>query len=60
MEVERMATFEEIFSKVPKFQAMIRTARLEASRTTGIQLLRGLLKQKFHKLPEWAEEKLVN
>ena len=66
MEVERMATIEEIFLKVPKFQAIIRNERREAAREAAqkadrngrAEMLSDLLKSKFRTLPKWASEKL--
>ena len=53
-----MATLEEIFLKVPKFQAMIRNERRDADRHGRVEVLGDLLKSKFRTLPKWASEKL--
>lgn len=58
MEIERMATIEEILLKVPKYQEIIRNERREADRNGRVEMLSDLLKSKFRTLPKWASAKL--
>jgi hypothetical protein len=58
MELDRMTSATDIFLRVPKVQALIQNARLEASRAARIQMLREQLKAKFRSVPKWADEKL--
>ncbi len=50
MELQSMASPNDTFLMIPQVQDMIRNARTE--------VLRDLLKAKFHSLPKWADEKL--
>jgi hypothetical protein len=58
MELDRMTSAIDIFRRIPKVQALIQSARLEASHTARVQMLREQLKAKFRALPKWADEKL--
>jgi hypothetical protein len=52
MELDHMTSAIEIFKQVPKVQALIRDARLEATQAARVQMLRELLKAKFRSIPK--------
>jgi len=58
MELDHMTSATEIFKRVPKVQALIRSARLEATQAARVQMLREQLKAKFRTIPKWADEKI--
>ena len=54
MELKSMASPNDTFLMIPQVQDMVRNA----DRGARAQVLRDLLKAKFHTLPKWADEKL--
>ncbi len=58
MELKRMLSPTETLLKIPQVKDMVRNASRSADRDARIQVLRNLLKAKFHTLPKWADEKL--
>jgi hypothetical protein len=53
-----MASPNDTFLMIPQVQDMVRNAQRNGERGARTEVLRDLLKAKFHSLPKWADEKL--
>jgi hypothetical protein len=58
MELKSMASPNDTFLMIPQVQDMVRNAQRNGERGARTEVLRDLLKAKFHSLPKWADEKL--
>ncbi len=59
MELKSMASLgTDIFLRLPQVQDIVRDVRVQAVQQARIEVLRDLLKGKFHTLPAWVDDKL--